>query len=56
MISTGNDIVSLSAVDITRTKQPRLYSKILSDAESLSYQQHLATALPFENYVCCYGR
>ena len=33
MISAGNDIVALNAINITRTKQPRFYSKILSAAE-----------------------
>ena len=51
MISTGNDIVSLSAIDITRTKLPAFYSKILSTPESILYKETVAATLPFENFV-----
>jgi len=51
MISTGNDVVSLSAIDITRTKLPNFYSKILSTPESVLYNEAVAAALPFENFV-----
>jgi phosphopantetheinyl transferase (holo-ACP synthase) len=51
MISTGNDIVSLSAIDITRTKLPAFYSKILSTPESTLYKETVAATLPFENFV-----
>lgn len=51
MNSTGNDIVSLNAIDISRTLQPRFYSKILCAAEIASYYEAGLTRLPFERYV-----
>ena len=51
MNSTGNDIVSLNAIDITRTKQYRFYSKILSPTEKALYNQAAFAAIPFENFV-----
>jgi len=51
MNSTGNDIVSLNAIDITRTKQYRFYSKILSTTEKELYRNAKFTAIPFENFV-----
>jgi len=51
MISAGNDIISLDAIDITRTKQPRFYSKILSSTEKNLYDQAEFTTIPFENFV-----
>ena len=51
MISTGNDVVSLSAIDVTRTKLPNFYSKILSTPESVLYNEAVAATLPFENFV-----
>jgi len=50
MNSTGNDIVSLNAIDIASTQQPRFYSKILCAAEVALYKAGLAT-IPFEHYV-----
>jgi phosphopantetheinyl transferase (holo-ACP synthase) len=50
MNSTGNDIVSLNAIDIARTQQPRFYSKILCAAEVTLYKARPAT-IPFEHYV-----
>jgi phosphopantetheinyl transferase (holo-ACP synthase) len=50
MNSTGNDIVSLNAIDITRTKQQRFYSKILAVSESILYNQY-QTDITFENFV-----
>lgn len=50
MNSTGNDIVSLNAIDITRTKQQRFYSKILAASESTLYNQY-QTDITFENFV-----
>lgn len=50
MNSTGNDIVSLNAIDITRTKQQRFYSKILAASESILYSQY-QTDITFENFV-----
>jgi phosphopantetheinyl transferase (holo-ACP synthase) len=51
MISTGNDIISLNAINITRTKQEKFYSKILSPTEKELYNQAEFTAIPFENFV-----
>jgi phosphopantetheinyl transferase (holo-ACP synthase) len=51
MLSTGNDIVSLNAINITRTKQPGFYSKILCDAEKSLYKELEPAAIPFENLV-----
>jgi phosphopantetheinyl transferase (holo-ACP synthase) len=51
MISAGNDIVSLNAINITRTKQYRFYSKILSPSEKSLYNQAEFAAIPFENFV-----
>jgi phosphopantetheinyl transferase (holo-ACP synthase) len=50
MNSTGNDIVSLNAIDIIRTKQQRFYSKILAASESILYSQY-QTDITFENFV-----
>jgi len=51
MISTGNDIVSLNAINITRTNNSKFYSKILSTPESKLYNEPLAATIPFENFV-----
>jgi len=51
MISTGNDIISLNAINITRTKQEKFYSKILSPTEKELYNQAEFAAIPFENFV-----
>lgn len=51
MISAGNDIIALSAIDITRTKQQKFYSKILSPEEKALYNQPGFTNIPFENFV-----
>jgi phosphopantetheinyl transferase (holo-ACP synthase) len=50
MNSTGNDIVSLNAIDLSRTKQRRFYSKILAASESILYNQY-QTDITFENFV-----
>ncbi len=49
MISIGNDIVDLSAIDKHRTQQKAFYSKILSDKEQQLYSR--SSHLPFEIYV-----
>ena len=49
MISIGNDIVDLSAIDKHRTQQKAFYSKILSDKEQQLYGR--SSQLPFETYV-----
>jgi phosphopantetheinyl transferase (holo-ACP synthase) len=51
MTSTGNDIVALSAINITRTKQPRFYTKILNDTEIALYKSSAISVIPLENYV-----
>lgn len=51
MLSTGNDIVSLNAIDITRTKQPRFYSKILCESERGLCNELETASMPFENFV-----
>ncbi len=51
MISIGNDIVSLKAIDKNRTKEKRFYSKILSDSELKFYHQKLSEKISFENFV-----
>lgn len=51
MISTGNDIVSVNAINITRTKQYKFYSKILSDSENPLYKEFGLAGIPFENFV-----
>jgi phosphopantetheinyl transferase (holo-ACP synthase) len=50
MLSTGNDIVALNAIDITRTRQPRFYSKILNESEIAAYNRYEA-GITFENFV-----
>lgn len=50
-MSTGNDIVALSAINVSRTKQLKFYSRILSASEQALYQQPQFSVIPFENYV-----
>jgi phosphopantetheinyl transferase (holo-ACP synthase) len=50
MLSAGNDIVSLSEINIARTKTEPLYSKILSVSEIALYEE-LKSAILFEHYV-----
>jgi phosphopantetheinyl transferase (holo-ACP synthase) len=51
MQSTGNDIVSLNAIDVTRTKQPTFYSKILSSTEISLADDPRFAVIPFEIFV-----
>jgi phosphopantetheinyl transferase (holo-ACP synthase) len=51
MKSTGNDIISLNAINETRTKQSGFYSKILSPTEKTLYDQTGFKKIPFENFV-----
>src|ERR1700740_2467205 len=51
MISAGNDVVSLAAIDITRTNQHKFYSKILSDSEIPLYNEFSLAQIPFEHFV-----
>ena len=50
MISSGNDIVALNAINITRTKQQNFYSKIITVSEKGLYDQ-FSDRLPFEQFV-----
>ena len=51
MQSTGNDIVSLNAINVTRTKQPNFYSKILTPTETALHQEPRFATIPFEIFV-----
>jgi phosphopantetheinyl transferase (holo-ACP synthase) len=51
MISTGNDIVALGAINVDRTKQPNFYSKIITDNEKSLYDKALFAVLPLEHFV-----
>jgi phosphopantetheinyl transferase (holo-ACP synthase) len=51
MISAGNDIVSLTAANVTRTKSPEFYSKIISPAEKKLFETLDQEALPFDRFV-----
>ena len=51
MLSTGNDIVSLNAINVTRTKQPNFYSKILTPTETALHQEPYFATIPFEVFV-----
>ena len=51
MWSTGNDIVSLNAINKIRTNQPGFYSRTLTDTEKALYRELEPAAIPFENFV-----
>lgn len=51
MISAGNDVVLLNAINTTRTNQHKFYSKILSDSEIPLYNEFNLSGIPFENFV-----
>lgn len=51
MISTGNDIVALKAINVARTKQQNFYSKIITDPEKALYDEQFSGRLPFEQFV-----
>lgn len=51
MLSAGNDIVSLNAINVTRAKQPNFYSKILTPTETALHQQPCFANIPFEIFV-----
>jgi phosphopantetheinyl transferase (holo-ACP synthase) len=51
MISAGNDIVSIAAINTVRTKQPAFYKKILSETEINQYQAAYSEIIPFEIYA-----
>ncbi|WP_295796902.1 4'-phosphopantetheinyl transferase superfamily protein [Mucilaginibacter sp.] len=51
MISTGNDVVALSAINAARTNQHKFYSKVLTDSETPLYNEFSLAGIPFENFV-----
>ncbi|MFI5157822.1 MAG: 4'-phosphopantetheinyl transferase superfamily protein [Sphingobacteriales bacterium] len=51
MLSTGNDIVSVNAINVTRTKQPNFYSKILTPTETALHGDERFATIPFEIFV-----
>ena len=51
MISTGNDIVALKAINVARTKQQNFYSKINTDTEKAIYEEQFSDRLPIEQFV-----
>lgn len=51
MTSAGNDIVSLVSVNITRTRQPAFYKKILANFEIEQYREVYSATISFVNYV-----
>ena len=51
MISAGNDIVSLTATNVTRTKSPEFYQKIISPAEKALFETLDQAVLPFDRFV-----
>ena len=51
MISTGNDIVALKAINVARTKQQNFYSKIITETEKALYDEQFSDRLPFEQFI-----
>jgi len=51
MLSAGNDIVSLSDINVPRTITKQFYSKILSDSEIAFFESSKTSPVTFENYV-----
>ena len=51
MISAGNDVVALTAINAARTNQYKFYSKILSGSETPLYNELSSAGIPFENFV-----
>lgn len=51
MISIGNDIISLNAINPYRTKQVRFYSKIVSPSELKLFNIGEFSGMYFENFV-----
>lgn len=50
MSSIGNDIIALKIIDVSRTRTPQFYNKILAATELQLYDHHFA-AIPFEYFV-----
>ena len=51
MISTGNDIVALKAINVARTKQQNFYSKIITETEKALYDEQFSDELLFEQFI-----
>src|SRR5437879_4917257 len=51
MMSTGNDIVALKAINIARTKQYNFYKKVISVSEKDLYDRQFSDKIPFENFI-----
>ena len=51
MISTGNDIIALNTIDISRTEQVNFYSKIITSSEKTLFDQLKPCSLSFANFV-----
>ena len=51
MISTGNDIVALKAINVARTQQENFYKKIISGSEKRLYTGQLSEKIPFAIFV-----
>ncbi|ASU34577.1 holo-ACP synthase [Mucilaginibacter xinganensis] len=50
-MSAGNDVVSVKAINITRSNQYKFYSKILSPSENPLYNEFGLAGISFENFV-----
>ncbi|MEO6523638.1 MAG: 4'-phosphopantetheinyl transferase superfamily protein [Mucilaginibacter sp.] len=51
MISIGNDIVALGAINRQRSNDTRFHSKFITPTELALYQQPAIAAMPFESFV-----
>ncbi len=51
MISTGNDIVALKAINVARTTQENFYKKILSGSEIILYHEHISERISLATFV-----
>ena len=51
MTSTGNDIIALKTVDISRTQHPKFYSKIITPAEKALFDGLQPGLISFVNFV-----
>lgn len=50
MDAIGNDIIALTTIDVTRTRTPRFYKKILADTEQQLYRDSFGR-IPLEHFV-----
>lgn len=51
IISAGNDIVDLQAIDTARTNNPRFYTKFITGPETRLYSRPQLACMPFEHFV-----